>query len=835
MNADGVLSGSITFDISTVPGFSGLTESVSGSISSSVNQLSGSLTLTVTNLSSSLTNTDESQNARITTIESRYATTGSNSFVGTQNITGSLIISQNLTVLGSSSIVYATSSQMIVEDNVIILNASTPAERFAGIQVYDSGSNGEVTASLFWDGQNNRWIYQNSSEAHYGGAMFIAGPRNTGSLGDEITLTSGRIPKSIGGDHIGDSIISEFSGSIAISGSLIVTGSILSLGTSLVSGSSQISFNGITDKPTLVSGSSQIDHNSTTNYVANQHIDHTTISISAGDGLSGGGTIASNRTISLDTASSTFTTGVKSKLNADGVISGSSQVSFNGISDKPTLVSGSSQIDHNATTNYDSNKHIDHTAVSITAGSGLTGGGDISSTRTINVGAGNGITVNADDIAIDTSSATFTNGVKSKLNTEVVHSGSYLGTATTANLTENSSYLYYTDARVKTKLNAEGVFSGSAQVTGLSNSQLTNSTITIGSTSTSLGGTSTSLVGLTSVTSTAFTGSLQGYATSETLATVTARGASTTNKVTITASGTGGSPLFSLAVSNAASFVHGQETFAANITSGQAVINPIGVAGSTKNAGYIGYKYSGTGGSNDNLLTFGHWGADHLMTMNGQGNVSITGTVTASNLSGTNTGDQTNITGNAGTVTNGVYTNGSYSDPSWITSLAGSKISGTVASATTADQIDSIGFRNTNTSGVAANTLDSNGLTYVTDVDGSSSNLTGNSTDGALYSQIYSSSWQHQIYGDYRTGIMYVRGKNSGTWQSWKRVALSSSTTFSSVTSLTFTHNLGTANVTAQVFDSNGDMFFPSNIRVTSTQVIVTFASSRSGRLVVTG
>jgi hypothetical protein len=157
------------------------------------------------------------------------------------------------------------------------------------------------------------------------------------------------------------------------------------------------------------------------------------------------------------------------------------------------------------------------------------------------------------------------------------------------------------------------------------------------------------------------------------------------------------------------------------------------------------------------------------------------------------------------------------------------------STAGSADQIDGIGIRNTNTGAVAANTLDSNGFTYVTDVDGSSSNLTGNSTDGALYSQIYSSSWQHQIYGDYRTGIMYVRGKNSGTWQSWKRVALSSATTFSSVTSLTFTHNLGTANLTAQVFDTNGDMFFPSNIRISSTQVIVTFASSRSGRLVVTG
>jgi hypothetical protein len=42
-------------------------------------------------------------------------------------------------------------------------------------------------------------------------------------------------------------------------------------------------------------------------------------------------------------------------------------------------------------------------------------------------------------------------------------------------------------------------------------------------------------------------------------------------------------------------------------------------------------------------------------------------------LSGNVTG---NITGNAETVTNGVYTNQSYSDPSWITSIADSKIQG---------------------------------------------------------------------------------------------------------------------------------------------------------------
>jgi hypothetical protein len=45
------------------------------------------------------------------------------------------------------------------------------------------------------------------------------------------------------------------------------------------------------------------------------------------------------------------------------------------------------------------------------------------------------------------------------------------------------------------------------------------------------------------------------------------------------------------------------------------------------------------------------------------------------NLTGAVTGT---VSGNAGTVTNGVYTNGSYANPAWITSLAGSKVTNAV-------------------------------------------------------------------------------------------------------------------------------------------------------------
>ena len=72
-----------------------------------------------------------------------------------------------------------------------------------------------------------------------------------------------------------------------------------------------------------VSGSIQVDHDATLNFVANEHIDHSTITIGSGRGLAGGGTIDTNRSLALDTGSAHFLDGVKEKLNIEGVFSGS--------------------------------------------------------------------------------------------------------------------------------------------------------------------------------------------------------------------------------------------------------------------------------------------------------------------------------------------------------------------------------------------------------------------------------------------------------------------------------------------------------------------------------
>jgi hypothetical protein len=74
-----------------------------------------------------------------------------------------------------------------------------------------------------------------------------------------------------------------------------------------------------------------------------------------------------------------------------------------------------------------------------------------------------------------------------------------------------------------TILNGTGVFSGSAQIpnSSITNAQLANSSVTVGSTAISLGSSATTIAGLVSVTSTGFTGSLQGNATTATTATQT--------------------------------------------------------------------------------------------------------------------------------------------------------------------------------------------------------------------------------------------------------------------------------------------------------------------------
>jgi hypothetical protein len=213
------------------------------------------------------------------------------------NLTGSnILVSNNLVVNGTASFAIlqsVTGSAKIIGDAYIILNNNTPAERYAGLVVQDSGSAG-VTASLEFDGQTNDWFYEYSDD---GGVttdhgVVIFGPEYN-TKGSPTYLTEGTIPKSTGSHHIVDSNITDNGSLITLGSNTSITGTVVASGTSLVSGSEQIvlqsadktGFTGATSITTLgtittgnvtailptgtVSGSAQIDLGSATGTAAN--------------------------------------------------------------------------------------------------------------------------------------------------------------------------------------------------------------------------------------------------------------------------------------------------------------------------------------------------------------------------------------------------------------------------------------------------------------------------------------------------------------------------------------------------------------------------------------
>jgi len=105
---------------------------------------------------------------------------------------------------------------------------------------------------------------------------------------------------------------------------------------------------------------------------------------------------------------------------------------------------------------------------------------------------------------------------------------------------------------------------------------------------------------------------------------------SASGKLSVTGTGSSNTGIFAInATDTVSTFVWSQQAFLAGQTTGQNFVNFIGKSGSSLNAGYIGYKFSSSG-STSNLLTFGHYGADNLMNLDGSGNLLV-GTTSALN------------------------------------------------------------------------------------------------------------------------------------------------------------------------------------------------------------
>ena len=232
----GSLSGSVattTLNLSSsvsssIGDLSGSIATTTSGLSSTIGNLSSSIATTTSGLSSSIATTTSGLGGRITTIEGNYATTGSNIFVGSQVITGSLYITNDMVVQGCSCLQNITASAVSIGTNTVVLNTATPAVRFAGISVQDSGSNAGVTGSIFWDGLCNKWVYSNPSGIGYSGGMLLSGPR-TSTLGSESPLTCNYLAKSGGGDHLYDSCIIDDGTTVCVNATLKANGQVCGL------------------------------------------------------------------------------------------------------------------------------------------------------------------------------------------------------------------------------------------------------------------------------------------------------------------------------------------------------------------------------------------------------------------------------------------------------------------------------------------------------------------------------------------------------------------------------------------------------------------------------
>lgn len=115
------------------------------------------------------------------------------------------------------------------------------------------------------------------------------------------------------------------------------------------------------------------------------------VTLTAGVGLSGGGDISTNRTFTVDLNELTTETSIASGdfiTMVDITDSGSGKITFANLE---------STLNHDSLTGFVANEHIDHTSVTLTAGVGLSGGGDISTNRTF--------TVDLNELATETSIA----------------------------------------------------------------------------------------------------------------------------------------------------------------------------------------------------------------------------------------------------------------------------------------------------------------------------------------------------------------------------------------------------------------------------------------------
>lgn len=333
----GIVSGSGQISYGSISGTpSGI---VSGSGQIDITQTTGYSTF-----SSSLATTDENQSSKISSLETESGSVRSvlNVFTSSVNsslssmseaieFTGSnLTVKGNLLVKGTNTTVNSTT--LDIGDNVIQLNGTGATN--AGLVVRDATSPNTLSGSLLWDTTNDKWI---------------AGP-----LGSEQTIViEGTLNTFTSSVNTKISSLETESGSVRTDFNSYTSSNNTNVGTLQMAVSTLNTYTSSNNNRLfLIEGTtgSLNTFTSSINTTIKSKMDADGVISGSSQVLSGTGIYSSSAQLpsGIVSGSSQVLSGTgiysSSVQLPSGLVSGSSQVSFNGITDKPTLVSGSSQI-----------------------------------------------------------------------------------------------------------------------------------------------------------------------------------------------------------------------------------------------------------------------------------------------------------------------------------------------------------------------------------------------------------------------------------------------------------------------------------------------------------
>jgi len=296
-------------------------EGITGSISL-LNTYTGSNNTVIGTLQTSTSSLNSYTSSNTTNIDAIHISTGSfksftSSFDTAFGMSGAdVTVKGNLTVSGTQTTVNSTT--VAIGDNIIQLNGTGATN--AGLVVRDATAPNTLSGSLLWDSTSDKWI-----AGTLGSEDDIVLKTATQTLTNKTINASQLVDASVTNTKLANSSITIAGTSTSLGGT-ISAATILS-GTGTVSGSAQIDLtatanyaSGILTRLNAVgvfSGSAQVTG------IGNAQLTNSSVTVTAGTGMSGGGAVSLGGTVTLTNAgvtSLTTNTGLSSNVSATGAV-----------------------------------------------------------------------------------------------------------------------------------------------------------------------------------------------------------------------------------------------------------------------------------------------------------------------------------------------------------------------------------------------------------------------------------------------------------------------------------------------------------------------------------